>query len=750
MASETEITPEEKAARKAERAARREAQERERAVRYPYVQNRELSWLKFNERVLEEAFDENVPLLERLRYIAIFGTNLDEFFMVRVGSLLDIKVMRPRFIDSKTGWTIDEQIEQIRAAVRPLYARRDEAFYQVEEALRQQGIASLETDEWLDADRKFIRKFYESAIAPVLSPQIVDAHHPFPHLPNKKIFVMAWLGKPGKKKRVLGLVPLPDNTSSIVYLPPVEGDAFDVRYTRLSRIIAAYLPAIFPGYEICEENIVCVTRNADIDPTEEGYDVDEDIRYRMKRLLKRRQRLAPVRVECTKPLAPEIQKYLLDELGVPPEAVYCSRAPLTLEYLGSLTKEIAARQGEDVAASMLFEPFEPAQTPALPPTESAMAYLDEHDVLLSYPYQSMDFFLRVLREAATDDAVISIRITIYRLSRRSRLVDYLCRAAEEGKDVTVLVELRARFDEENNINWSEKLEDAGCTVMYGLDGYKVHSKLCLITRRVDGELRHITHVGTGNFNETTARVYTDLSLLTSDDDIGRDAAEIFRNVGVSYLEAEYDTLWASPSTMRTNIITELEAEAVRAREGQTDEGQRAGRGGRAILKMNSLTDIEVIDALVRASQADVQIDLIVRGICCLLPGVEGYTDNIRVTSIIGRFLEHSRVYWFGDDDVVGLDADEPRVFISSADFMIRNLSDRVEVAGPVRAPELRARVREILDIELNEQTKRWVLGADGTYTRLPASGEVIDSQKFLLEAAAQDAAQDPSQGTGRV
>jgi len=702
--AEEELSPEELAQSKAERRAEAE---RIRSVRYPYMQNRELSWLKFNERVLEEAFDEKNPLLERLRYISIFGSNLDEFFMVRVGALLDIKVMRPRLIDSKTGWTIDEQLENIYRAVRPLYEKRDEAYEVVEAELRLQGVYCLNQHEYTDADRIFIRKFYDNAIAPVLSPQVVDAHHPFPHLPNKKQYVVAWLGH--KKKKVLGLIPLPDDTPFTVFLP-AGGET--VRYTRLSRVIAEFLPEIFPNFEVLEHNVICVTRNADIDPTEEGYDVDEDFRYRMKRLLKRRQRLAPVRVECAKPMGEELETHLTEQLDILTENVFYSYTPLDLNYLGGLIRQIPEKK----VTRMLFAPFDPVHTPILPQGMSRIEYVSQNDVLLSYPYESMDFFVNLIKEAADDPSVLSIRITIYRLSSKSKLIDYLSRAAENGKDVSVLMELRARFDEENNINWSEKLMDAGCKVTYGLDGYKVHSKLCLITRRVGTELAYITHVGTGNFNETTARLYTDLSLLTADEEIGRDAAEVFRNVGVNYLDAEYRKLWASPRAMRSNIIASIENEIAK------------GAQGRIIVKINSLTDNELIDALVRASQAGVSIDLIIRGICCLRPGVEGYSENIRVVSIIGRFLEHSRIYWFGEGD-------GPSVYLSSADFMTRNMDTRVEIAGPIDNPALRAKTRRIIDLLLNEQTRRWELRADGSYAHLPATGEVIDSQKFLLEAA---------------
>ena len=690
-----------------EKARLKVEQDRLRAIRSNYMENREISWLKFNERVLEEAFDEKVPLLERLRFISIFGSNLDEFFMVRIGSLLDIQLMQPKLVDSKTGWTFDEQFAAIYDAVRPLYKRRDEAYRLVIDELRGEGVVCLEPDELTEDDHAFIRKFYDNAIAPVLAPQVVDAHHPFPHLINKKPYVLAWLKHGGDK--MLGLVPLPDDTPFTVFLPS-GGET--VRYLRLSAVILQFLPEIFPNFEVLETNVICVTRNADIDPSEEGYDVDEDIRYRMKRLLKRRQRLAAVRLECYHPLCDKLKDYLFGKLGITEDVVFYSTTPMVMNYLGGLFKHVP----EHKAAKLLFTPFEPVHRPQLAPHESAIAYIERHDVLLSYPYESMDFFLRLIKEAADDPAVLSIRITIYRLSSKSKLVDYLTRAAENGKDVSVLMELRARFDEENNINWSERLEDAGCTVTYGLDGYKVHSKLCLITRRVGTELAYITHVGTGNFNETTARLYTDLSFLTSDPEIGRDAAEVFRNVGVNHLDTSYRRLWASPATMRTNLDAAIKREIAK------------GDKGRIIIKINSLTDNEMIDRLVMTSQAGVQIDMIIRGICCLRPGIEGYTDNIRVYSIIGRFLEHSRIYWFGEGD-------ESLVYLSSADFMTRNLDKRVEIAGPIVDEELRAKMRRILDLQLGEQTRRWILDADGHYRRLPESGEIVDSQKFLLEAA---------------
>ncbi|MCL2818198.1 MAG: polyphosphate kinase 1 [Actinomycetia bacterium] len=689
-----------------EKTLTEEEARRLREARNHYMLNREISWLKFNERVLEEAFDQKNPLLERLRYISIFGSNLDEFFMVRVGSLLDIQLMNPKLIDSKTGWTLDEQFDQIYKEVHPLYTLRDQAYEEVETELRKMGVYNLEMDELTEDDRAFIRKFYDSAIAPVLAPQVVDAHHPFPHLNNKKPYVVALIKH--EDRTMLGLIPMPDDTPYTVFLPS-GGET--VRYVRLSRIISAFLAETFPNFEVVEDNVICVTRNADIDPAEEGYDVDEDIRYRMKRLLKRRKRLAPVRLECVKKPSDELEEYLITKLGISKDVVFYTKTPLVMNYLGGLIRHIP----EQKAARMLYTPFDPVHTPKLKKGMTPMGYISKQDVLLSYPYESMDFFLDLIKEAADDPSVLSIRITIYRLSSKSKLVDYLSRAAENGKDVSVLLELRARFDEENNINWSEKLEDAGCTVSYGLDGYKVHSKLALITRRVGTELAYITHVGTGNFNETTAHVYTDLSLLTADEEIGRDAAEVFRNVGVNYTDAEYRRLWASPATMRTNIIKAI------------DEQIKLGEKGRIAIKINSLTDNELIDTLVRASQAGVKIDMIIRGISCMRPKVAGYTDNIRIISIIGRFLEHSRIYWFGQ----GKDS---QVYLSSADFMTRNLDTRVEIAGPVDDTDLREKVRRILDLKLGEQTKRWEMEADGKYCLEPTSGEVIDSQKFLLEA----------------
>ena len=680
-----------------------------------YTQNRELSWLQFNARVLSEAQDENVPLLERLKFLSIFTSNLDEFYMIRVGSLGDIAAVDKSGVDSKSGLTAQEQLEHIYAATAPLYQLRDQVFRDVEQKLTEEGLCHAHMADLTPVEQKYVRHYFRNTIQPILSPQIVDSHHPFPHLGSKVIHVGALLSR--KKNEVLGLIPVPGSLPPVVYLPETKG-----RYVLLEEILLFYADTVFEMYDDLEKVLFCVTRNADINLDDEPFNPvtprrEVDVRAKMEKLLRRRSRLCVVRVELSRPISNHFSEHFRSRFSVSDSQIFLSRnTPLDLSYVFSLGEFFP----EAHRAALSDHPFAPQQPAMLRPGQSLLRAAMKQDVLLSYPYESMEPFLQMIREAANDRDVVSIRITIYRLARKAKLVEYLCAAAENGKDVTVLIELRARFDEQNNIDWSERLEEAGCKVIYGFEEYKVHSKICLITLNDHGTVRHITQVGTGNYNEKTARQYTDVSLVTSSDSIGADAAAFFKNMALGNLDGSYQRLLVAPNGLK-NPILEL-----------MDEQIRLGEKGRILLKFNSLTDIDIIQKLSEASQAGVKVDMIIRGICCLRPGVAGKTENISVTSIVGRYLEHSRIFCFGRGDA-------EKMYISSADFMTRNTVRRVEIACPIDSPEVRGRLRTILDAMLRDSVKARVLQADGSYCRKPREYEPVCAQELLMQEAVREA-----------
>ena len=671
---------------------------------FSYTQNRELSWLKFNERVLEEAYAEEVPLYERLKFIAIFTSNLDEFFMVRVGSLYDMSLDGDDQIDNKTGLSPSQQLERIYHAVEPLYKKRDRYFREVENALRAYGIADLSIDELKGDDAVFVYDYWRSCVLPVLSPQIVDDHHPFPFVANKVPHVAVELQK--KKRTIMGLIPMPAALPSLLFLPG-QG----IRYVHLEEVICRYAEEAFPAYPVLSRNIFCVTRNADISPEDEEFAPAGDFREKMKKLVKQRSRLAPVRLECAQLLNDFFFGILSEKLGLTRAQIYATEAPFTMSYVYGLSQKF----DEDMEKRLCYRPFTPQLVRG-----SLFEFPRGRDVLLSYPYESMQPFLRLVRRAANDPSVTSIQITIYRLAKEAKLIDSLCLAAENGKEVLVLIELRARFDEQNNIDWSERLETAGCRVIYGFEGFKVHSKVCLITRLEHGNPRYITQIATGNYNEKTAAQYTDLSLITADQNIGHDAAEFFRNMAIGNLEEEYKTLMVAPRCMKSRIMELI------------DEEIKKGKDGQIIFKVNSVTDLEVINKLSEASCAGVRIMMLVRGICCLLPGVPGYTENIRVFSIVGRYLEHSRIYSFGAGS-------EQKLYISSADLMTRNMQRRVEVAVPIYAPHIRERVNHILDIYFRDTAKARELKSDGNYERFPDYRTGLSAQEQFMAEALENA-----------
>lgn len=669
-----------------------------------YTQNRELSWLKFNQRVLEEAKDSSVPLLERMKFVSIFTSNLDEFFMIRVGSLYDMSLTDNSTIDSRSGMNPKEQLDAIFAAVAPLYKEMDKTYSEIKKLLNPYGVCGLSIKELEQQEKKYVKKYFKDQILPILSPQIVDANHPFPHLLNKELYVIASLKQNGTS--MIGIVPVPQFVSDILYLP-----GHDIRYIRMEKVIMEYLDVVFDKYEVSNKNYICVTRNADVSPDDEALEINDDFRLLMQETLHKRRRMAVVRMETAEPLDKELEKYFCDKFKITPAQIYRTKMPMKLDYIFSIMDKVPA----SLKRSLVDEPFTPQPSRYLTDGK-VIPQVKKKDILLSYPYESMDPFLRMIKEAAYDPTVLTIRITIYRLAKKARLVEYLCAAAENGKEVTVLIELRARFDEQNNIDWSERLEEAGCRVIYGFEGYKVHSKICLITYRNRNNIEYITQVGTGNYNEKTATMYTDVSLITADKGIGEDAAVFFKNMSIGNLNGSYQHIIVSPTSLKPKVLSLM------------DEEIKKGTNGRIIMKMNSVTDVDFIQKVSEASNAGVKVDLIVRGICCILPGVKGYTENLRVTSIVGRYLEHPRIFLFGTG------ADQ-KIYIGSADMMTRNTEKRVEVACPVYDETIRKQLTHMLKIMLADNVKARELKSDGKYYMKEKGTSKVNSQEYFMREA---------------
>lgn len=681
-----------------------------------YTQNRELSWLAFNERVLAEAADESVPLLERLKFASIFTSNLDEFFMIRVGSLFDLMGVEPGRRDSRSGMTPEEQLHAIYDAVRPLYREREAVCLGLERLLRRYDICRLEWKELSGSEKKYCQRYFHSEVEPIISPQIVDTHHPFPHLKNNVLHIGAWVKY--RSRDVFGVIPMPEALPGVLFLPCDEG----LRYIHMEELLLHHAGDIFANYDVRAKCVFRVTRNADINPEDEAFDMDEndDFRKKMRKALRQRTRLAPVRLELSERISGDFLEYLKKRLPVTDEQVFFTSAPLRLDYAFSLAGKLA---DTELRRALTYPEFKPCRNAQIRTGESMIRQISRSDKLLSFPFESMSPFLTLLKEASEDPDVISIKITIYRLARKAKLVEYLCAAAENGKDVTVFIELRARFDEQNNIDWSERLEDAGCNVFYGFESYKIHSKICLITRRERGEIRYITQVGTGNYNEKTAEQYTDVSLLTANRDIGQDAVEFFKNMSIGELDGEYRHLLVSPYSLKREVLRLMDGEIAK------------GSAGRMRFKINSLTDMDIIESLRKASRAGVRIDMVVRGICCILPGIPGETENIHIVSIVGRFLEHSRIYCFGEGE-------DERMYISSADFMTRNTQRRVETACPIYDSAVRAKLNGIMDLCLMDNVKARELHADGSYSPVHGGEERFDAQQLQMDRAI-DAAAEP-------
>lgn len=665
--------------------------------------NRELSWLKFNERVLEEAENPEVPLCERMTFVSIYQSNLDEFFRVRVGSLQDQMLISTEIRENKTKMTSAEQIRAIIKEVKKLNQRKDKAYEKLMKKIEEYGITLINHASAKSEEKKFLEKYFMKEIMPLSSPTIVGKRQPFPFLKNGEIYAVVVLETRNKKERI-GIIPCSNNMlTRMVELPGGKG-----RYMLIEDLILHYIGKVFKGYKVKGKSLLKVVRNADID-ADAAYDEDLDYREFMEDLMKQRKKLSPVRIDLSREMDETVVDALCRYLDVTPDRVFRSEAPLDVSFVFQL-QDLLRRNTE-----LFYEKRVPQKSPEFKDGQSILQQITQEDKLLSYPYDSIRPFLKMLTEAAEDDSVISIKMTLYRLAKQSKVIEALCEAAENGKEVVVLVELRARFDEENNIRWSRMLEEAGCQIIYGLEHYKVHSKLCLITRRGENGIQYITQIGTGNYNEKTARLYTDLSLMTANEQIGMDAARVFQALAKGEVVEDMEHLLVAPKCLQSKVIEKIEEQIQKQKNGET-----AYIG----LKMNSLTDKRIIDKLIDASKAGVKIDMIVRGICCLIPGVEGETENIHVISVVGRFLEHSRIYIFGNGE-------EAQYYIGSADFMTRNTVKRVEVAAPVYSERLKKRLQDLFDLMLSDNKKARKEDAKGAYSVVECKGQPINSQELL-------------------
>ena len=688
-----------------------------RPERYRYTQNRELSWLRFNQRVLEEAADESNPLLERLKFVAIFSSNLDEFFMVRVGSLFDLAAVSPEAVDNKTGMTPIQQLRRIYETVPGLIEQKKRIYAGVRAALAEAGVEDVTYPSLRAKEEKHVDRYFKADILPILSPLIIGSHHPVPHLVSKRLYVAAQL-QDKKGKSAVGILPVPQSLPAYVALPDS-----DLRFIRTEEILLHWAPTLFGAYQVLETCLISVTRNADISFDEEKFeDTEEDFRKQVLKLLKKRGRLAVVRMELNHEISEQFFTRLTKLVQVDGEQCFIDPCPLQMGYAFALAGALSRGK----AKRLSYQPYTSRWPEDLEREKDILPQIQRRDRLLFYPFDSVEPFLRLLSEAAERPDVLSIKITIYRLASSSKIAHILCRAAENGKEVLVLMELRARFDEANNVAWSELLEEAGCQVVYGMEGFKCHSKICLITLRDKGKMRYITQIGTGNYNEKTNAMYTDLTLMTADEGIGQDAVRFFRNMLVNDLAGQYQELLVSPYGIKEQLYTLI------------DQEMEKGTEGYICIKANSVTERGIIDKLRAASQAGVQVELIIRGICCLLPGVEGETERIHVTSIVGRFLEHASIYCFGK----GADA---KMYLSSADLMTRNLKRRVEIACPVHDREMREQLQWVLDCQLRDNGKASFLCPDGTYHRKEhtLSAPCNSQEQFMAESFHRPAEAEP-------
>lgn len=679
-----------------------------------FYDNRELSWLKFNARVLEEAFDEETPLFERLRFVQIFCSNLDEFFMIRVGSLHDKMLFDSKDTENKTNMTAKEQLVEIAKRVKQLLPVKDDAYSAIMDGLKNYGVEHLAVKDLSPEEDAYFRAFFTREIQSLLFTGVVDKKHPVPFLKSGEIYVGVAIRKKddAARKVTFGILPASENFPKLVWLPGTG------KFLLIEELISHYAEQVFKNFEIISRCIFRVTRNADIAIDEGLYDHDVDFRDIMSDLVKKRKKLQPVRLEFLGKPDDSIAALIAKTLKVRDSFIFWQTAPLTMDFLSSVERKLEKN------SELFFAPLTPQKSPAIDTKRPMIEQIKQHDIMLNYPYENINQFIRLLEEAAENPDVVSIKITLYRVARDSKIISALTRAAENGKDVLALVELRARFDEENNIGWSKCLEDAGVTVIYGLDELKVHSKLLLITLRDGNDVSYITQVGTGNYNERTSKLYTDLTLMTADRDFGSDASVVFNALAVGNTVESTNKLLVAPKGLKSRIVEFIDNEITYKDKGYIG------------IKMNSLTDKDIIEKLAEASRAGVKIELVVRGICCLIAGVEGDTENIRVISIVGRFLEHSRIYIFGTGD-------RRRVYISSADFMTRNTERRVEVAAPLLDKSIADRAVEIFETMLRDNVKAREQDSDGNYYHVqPKEGEPrLNSQIYFYEQAYKAAEQ---------
>ncbi len=670
-------------------------------------QNRELSWLQFNERVLEEAADKNVPLCERLSFLSIFQSNLDEFFMVRVGSLRDQMLLSETAKDNKTNMTAQEQITEILKRCKELGVKKDKIYLELLGLLEKEGVRIINFQSISKKETEYLESYFEKEISPLLSSIVVGKKQPFPFLKNKNIYVAAILNTKNEKEKI---AIIPCNTGvfeRLIALPSRRGS-----FVLAEELILHFLPKVFKNYKINAKSLIRVTRNADID-AEQIYDEDLDYREHMAEVVKRRTKLSPIRLEYSRELDGATVATLCKYMGLKKEQTFYSHAPIDLSFVSNIRDYLRGN------GDLFFQKRVPQSPASINPKKAIIEQIEKKDILLSYPYESMRPFLHLLSQAAIDPNVVSIKMTLYRLAKSSKIVSALIEAVENGKQVDVLVELKARFDEENNIEWSRRLEAAGCHVIYGLDDLKVHSKLCLITLKKQGKIEYITQIGTGNYNEKTAQLYTDLSLMTANPDIGQEASSVFQAIALGEVVDNVEHLMVAPKCLQNKVLDLIERETEKAKNGQ-----EAYIG----IKMNSLTDKKIMNQLIKASRAGVKIDLIVRGICCLRSKIPGYTDNIRVISIVGRYLEHSRIYIFGKGK-------EEKMYLSSADLMTRNTVRRLEVAVPIYDNAIKNRIRTMFQTMLNDNVKAREQMPDGKYVKVKREGEACNVQEFLFEQA---------------
>ena len=665
-------------------------------IKYPFTQNRDISWIKFNQRVLELSKDSKVPLLERLKFLSITTTNLDEFFMIRLGSLLDIASFKPDAEDSRTGLRITEQIKIIYQTVNNLYRTHEKSYKGIKKALLKEDVEILDLNELTPEELKVVKSFFHSMLEPVLSPQIVDHHHPFPHLESKKEHIGLLLQS--EEREVFGLLPIPQVAPLLVL------SAKHKRVVFVRDIIFHYVHQVFSMFDIKEKVIFNVTRNADIQ-LDESYEDTQDLRIKMKELLKKRKRLSAVRLEVNQKLSEDFEQLFKEKFNIKAYQIFHTFLPFSYDFISQIRdlfdSEDIKRLSDDA-----FKPYERFKH------VNMIQEVQKRDILLTYPYDAFDPFLKLVEEAASDKNVLSIKITIYRLARRAKLIDHLVKAAENGKDVTVVIELKARFDEQNNIDFSEILELAGCKIMYGIDKLKIHSKLCVITRQDKGHIKHITQVGTGNFNEATVKLYTDFGLITSHQGIAEDALRVFQSISLNTYKDTYQHLLVAPKHFKQTLLKHIEDESKKGKEGYM------------FFKINSITDMDIIKALVHASQQGVKIEMFVRGICCILPGIKGYTENIMIRSIVGRFLEHSRLYVFGYDFA--------HMYTGSADFMTRNTERRIEVAVPIYDHYNKMFMASYIDVLKSDDVISKEINFEGEHKIIQPFDVPMNSQEYMM------------------